>query len=193
MSFKSYLQESANAGIVAAFGRMNPPTTGHGLLVKKIREIAVQKRCDHVIYLSKTQDKKKNPLTIDRKVFWAKKMFPGANIAAADDQLRTFIDMVKALNKKYKILYMVAGSDRVAEYQKLLDKYNGTEFHYDKIEVISAGERDPDADSAEGMSATKMRKAAEANNLSDFKKGLPDHMSNESNAMMNDVRKGMGL
>ena len=192
-SFASWLQEKTSNGVVAAFGRMTPPTVGHGLLVKKVLDTAKAKSCDHVIYLSKTQDKKKNPLDVKTKVMWAKRMFPGANILPATDQLRTFIEMVKILNQRYKTLYLVAGSDRVQEYQTLLNKYNGTEYNYDHIEVISAGERDPDADGASGMSATKMREAASTNNLSDFKKGLPEHMQASAAAMMADVRAGMGL
>lgn len=193
ITLKDYIKESKNNGVVAAFGRMSPPTVGHGLLVKKVMETAKQKHCDHVIYLSKSQDTKKNPLDIKTKVMWAKKMFPGANIVGADEHLRTFIEMVAALNTVYKTLYLVAGSDRVPEYQALLDKYNGVDFHYDVLQVISAGERDPDADGAAGMSATKMREAAAQNNLTNFKKGLPSHMQNQSQQMMNDVRKGMGL
>jgi hypothetical protein len=101
--------------------------------------------------------------------------------------------MVKELNHRYKTLYLIAGSDRVEEYQKLLDKYNGVEFKYDKIEVVSAGERDPDADGAAGMSATKMREAAANNSLSEFKKGIPNHIHPQAQKMMDDVRKGMGL
>ena len=82
--------------IVLAFARMSPPTSGHGLLVKKVMDEAVHRGADHVIYLSKTQDKKKNPLPVNRKVYWAKKMFPGANILPADNVIRTFIDAVKA-------------------------------------------------------------------------------------------------
>lgn len=193
MSFTEYIKESKNNGVVAAFGRMSPPTVGHGLLVKKVISTAHSKHCDHVIYLSKTQDAKKNPLDVVTKVKWAKLMFPGANIKAADESLQTFIDMVTALNTVYKTLYLVAGSDRVPEYQKLLDKYNGVEYHYDVLEVISAGERDPDADGAAGMSATKMRDAASNNDLSKFKQGLPSHVHIKAQQMMGDVRKGMGL
>lgn len=192
MSFKSYLNENKNI-CVAAFCRFQPPTIGHSLLVKKVLETAKANHCDHVIYLSKTQDPKKNPLNVVTKVGWAKKMFPGSNIQAANDSIATFIDMVTALNTVYKELYLVAGSDRVPEYQKLLDKYNGTEYHYDKIVVVSAGERDPDADGASGMSATKMRLAASTNNLSEFKKGLPTHIHSSAQRMMDDVRKGMNI
>lgn len=194
MSFKHYLKEATKEkAVVAAFGRMSPPTVGHGLLVKKVLDTAKKQMADHVIYLSKTQDPKKNPLDVNTKVMWAKKMFPGATIMPATDELRTFIDMVKALNKKYTVLYLVAGSDRVPEYQKLLDKYNKLEYNFSKIEVVSAGERDPDADGAAGMSATKMREAASRSDLVSFKKGLPDHMNSSAQKMMDDVRKGMKL
>jgi hypothetical protein len=120
-------------------------------------------------------------------------MFPGANIKPADESIRTFIDMVVMLGTGYDTLYLVAGSDRVPEYQTLLDKYNGKDYSFKQITVVSAGERDPDADGAAGMSATKMRDAAAQNNLSAFKKGLPSHMGSSAQKMMDDVRKGMGL
>lgn len=193
ISFREYLNEATSKCVVAAFGRMQPPTIGHGLLVKKVVDTGKANRCDHIIYLSKTQDPKKNPLNITDKVKWAREMFPGANITGATAEIRTFIEMVKHLNQKYKVLYLVAGSDRVSEYQALLDKYNGTEFKYDKIEVVSAGERDPDADGASGMSATKMRNAAKDNDLVSFKKGLPTHMNTRAQAMMDDIRSGMKI
>ena len=192
-TFNEYITEATANGVVCAFGRMSPPTIGHGVLVKKVVDEAKKKKCDHVIYLSKTQDKKKNPLDVNTKVEWAKKMFPGVNILPANQQIRTFIEMIVALNAKYKKLYLVAGSDRVPEYEELLHKYNGKEFNFEHIEVISAGERDPDADGASGMSATKMRAAAADNNLSEFKKGLPTHIHKDAQKMMDDVRKGMGL
>lgn len=193
MSFIGYLKEvQSNNDIVASFGRMNPGTVGHGLLVKKVIDTAKQNHCDHVIYLSRSCDPKKNPLPIDIKLAWVRKMFPGVNFKPADDSIQTFIDMVTAMNTVYDgTLYLVAGSDRVPEYQKLLDKYNGKEYQYKKIVVVSAGDRDPDADGASGMSATKMREAAAQNNLSAFRKGLPVHMASSAQRMMDDVRKGM--
>lgn len=194
-SFKDYIIVEAEKPkkIVAAFGRMNPPTIGHGVLVKKLIDTAREFKADHVIYLSKTHDAKKNPLDIKTKLKWAKKMFKGVNILGADDNLQTFIDMVKVLNTKYKILYLVAGSDRVAEYQKLLNKYNGIEYNYTEIVVVSAGERDPDADGAGGMSATKMREAAARGDVNSFKSGLPQHMHKDAMKIMTDVRTGMKL
>jgi nicotinic acid mononucleotide adenylyltransferase len=173
---------------------MSPPTVGHGLVAKKVMEEAIHRGAEHVIYLSKTQDKKKNPLPVDRKVFWAKKMFPGANIVAADNVIRTFVDAIKAQSGKYKKLVVIAGSDRIPEYKLLLDKYNGKDFTFDSIEVVSAGERDPDSDGAAGMSATKMRVAASTNDIASFKRGLPSNFKDsEVRQLMKEVRAGMGI
>lgn len=180
--------------IVLCFARMSPPTIGHGLVVKKVLETTKKESADHIIILSKTQDKKKNPLPVDRKVFWAKKMFPGANIVAAGDKTRTFIEAAASFSGHYRKLIVVAGSDRVPEYRTLLTKYNGVAYNFDEIEVISAGERDPDADDASGMSATKMRNAAAANDQSTFKHGVPTNFKDsEIKLLMKEIRSGMGL
>lgn len=193
-NYKSFLLEVNTSTIVLGFGRLSPPTAGHGLLMAALTKEAKKRNADHVMYLSKTQDKKKNPLSIDRKLFWAKKSFPGVNLVAASDQIRTFIEAVKAQDGKYKNLVMIAGSDRVSEYQTLLNKYNGKEFNFESISVVSAGERDPDADGAEGMSATKLRTAAANNDFSTFRKGVSNALSDsDARKMMQDVRKGMGI
>lgn len=180
--------------VVLAFARMNPPTVGHGLLCKKVVETATLAGADHVIYLTQTVDKKKNPLSLARKLFWAKKMFHGVNIVGTDARTKTFIDAVKSLDGKYGKLVVVAGSDRVAEFKTLLEKYNGKDYKFASIEVVSAGERDPDADNATGMSASKMRKAAAEDNIREFKKGLPSSFKDsESTSMMKEVRVGMGI
>lgn len=180
--------------VVFAFGRFNPPTTGHQLLVQFVKKLAKQQRADHVIYASRTQDAKKNPLTVDQKLHYLRLMFPDTNFVGANDQERTFIEAAKALNKRYKNLVMVAGSDRVPAYDELLKKYNGTEFHFDSVSVVSAGERDPDSDDVSGMSASKMRALASKGDLHEFKKGLPPSVREiDARRLMNDVRQGLGL
>lgn len=181
--------------IVIAFGRMNPPTfSGHGVLVKKVVELAKQGNADHMIVLQATQDKKKNPLSTDRKVYWAKKLFPGVNILGATKQIRTLIDVAKSLTGKYKELVVVAGSDRVEEFKTLLEKYNGKDFNFETITVVQAGERDPDADGAAGMQATKMRKAAVDGDTVAFKTGVgPNLTASEINLLMREIRVGLGL
>ena len=192
--FKQLVKELPAKKVVFAFGRFQPPTSGHALLVAATKHIADKQGADHIIYASKTQDKKSNPLPVDRKVYYLKRMFPGANFVAASADVPTFIQAVKQLNKRYKELVMIAGSDRVAEYQKILNKYNGKDFKFDSIEVVSAGERDPDAEGASGMSGTKMREAAKKGDFTSFKKGLPSTLTTiDAKRLMNEIREGMGL
>ena len=192
--YRQLIKELPSKKVVFAFGRFQPPTTGHELLVNAVKKIASAQKADHVIFASRTQDKKSNPLPVDRKVYYLKRMFPKTNFIAANEEIRTFMEAAKSLSKKYKNLVMVAGSDRVPEYKKLLEKYNGDVFTFDTIEVVSAGERDPDADSASGMSGTKMREAAKTNNFATFKKGLPHTLTElDGKRLMNEIRQGMGM
>lgn len=192
--YKQLIKELPSKKVVFAFGRFNPPTTGHELLVKVVKKLALTHNADHAIYASKTQDSKKNPLSVDKKVHYLNLMFPNTHFVPANNDIRTFIEAVKQLNKKYKNLIMVAGSDRVPAYKELLTKYNGKDFNYDTIEVVSAGERDPDADDAAGMSATKMRALAVKGDYKQFKTGLPSSIRDiDGRRLMNDIRQGMGL
>lgn len=192
-NYRQLVKELPSKKVVFAFGRFQPPTTGHELLVKAVKKIAGS-TADHVIFASKSEDKKSNPLPVARKVYYLKRMFPGTNFQAANNEIRTFIEAAKFLNKKYKNIVMVAGSDRVPEYTRILNTYNGKEFHFDTVEVVSAGERDPDSDSASGMSGTKMREAAKKGDFELFKKGVPHTLTDlDAKRLMNDIRKGMGL
>ena len=192
--YRQLIKELPSKKVVFAFGRFQPPTTGHELLVNAVKKIAAAQRADHVIFASKTQDKKSNPLHVDRKIYYLERMFPNTNFVAANEEIRTFIEAAKMLSNKYKNLVMVAGSDRVPEYKKLLDRYNGSEFTFDTVEVVSAGERDPDADTASGMSGTKMREAAKKSDFPLFKKGLPHTLTDlDGKRLMNEIRQGMGL
>lgn len=192
--YRQLIKELPSKKVVFAFGRFQPPTTGHELLVKAVQKIASAQGADHVIYASKTEDKKQNPLPVSRKVYYLQRMFDGANFKAANETERTFIEAAKALNKRYKNIVMVAGSDRIAEYKKILEKYNGTEFKFDTVSVVSAGERDPDSDNASGMSGTKMRDAAKAGKFSEFKKGIPHSLTVlDARRLMNEIRKAYDL
>jgi hypothetical protein len=191
---RQVLKELPSRKVVFAFGRFQPPTTGHELLVNIVKKVASAQKADHVIFASRTHDKKSNPLPVDRKVYYLKRMFPKTNFVAASDEVRTFIEAAKMLSGKYKNLVMIAGSDRVPEYKKILEKYNGDVFHFDTVEVVSAGERDPDADSASGMSGTKMRLAAVDGDYKKFKTGLPKSLTDlDGRRLMNEIRTGMGM
>lgn len=171
---------------VAAFGRMNPPTIGHEKLVNKIKEIPG----DHYLFLSQTQKPKDNPLPFDVKLKFAKEFFTGINIGHTD--VRTPIQMLQWLEKAgYTDIVYVAGSDRVDSFTKLFNDYNGKEYNFNSIQVVSAGERDPDAEGAEGMSASKMRAAAVAEDFESFAQGVPDQKLAQQ--LYDAVRVGMGL
>ena len=195
-NYKSLLNEIPSKAITIAFGRFNPPTTGHELLVNKVTRFAQQKRMDYQIWVTHTVDKKKNPLPQARKLYFLKRMF-GANInfvGTSQPDKRTVMEVAKFLNTKYDELYIVAGSDRVSEYRTLLNKYNGKDYNFKKIQIVSSGKRDPDSDSAEGMSATKMRAAASKGDFASFKRGVPAKMTiADAKRMFNEVRKGLGL
>ena len=199
LNFADFITEnSKTAGktVVFSFGRFQPPTIGHKLLVDKVVSLAKQHKADHIIFASRTQDKKSNPLDVETKVHFLKKMFPKANFEPANDEVRTFIEALKKLYKQgYKNVYMVAGSDRLADYQKLFDKYNGGEdFDFSVLEAVSAGERDPDAEGAAGMSGTKMRKAAVENDFHSFRTGIPSTLSDaDTKALMTQIRRGLSL
>lgn len=178
--------------IVLAFGRFQPPTIGHQLLIEKTINTANDHVSDYSIYVSKTQDNKTNPLTVEQKIKYLSLMFPNTKFTACTDTIRTFVETAKYLNNYYDELIMVAGSDRVAAFDKVLQSYNGKEFNYRSIEVISSGMRDADATDASGMSGTKMREFAVANKFEEFYQGVPNTVSKEAAlALMNDIKMGL--
>ena len=197
-SFKQYLVEEEKT-VFFTFGRMNPPTTGHEKLMNELAKKSGKN--SYKIFLSQSQDKKKNPLPYQEKVKMVRKFFPKhARQVMLDKKIKNVFDVATRLfNEGYKNLTMVVGSDRVTEFNTLLNKYNGVKgrhglYNFNRINTISAGDRDPDADDVTGMSASKMRKVAAEGNFSQFTQGLPRNVSNaEAKRVYNQVRKGMGL
>ena len=175
---------------VFTFGRLNPPTIGHEKLINKLRKVARLSKGQPLLFLSHSKDAKKNPLDYNTKIKIAKNSF--GNIVQRSKS-NTIIKVMKELEKKYSKVVLVSGSDRVKDFNDLLQKYNGKEYNFDSIKVISAGQRDPDADGVEGMSASKMRELAQDEKLAEFTKGLPLQAQRQSKNIMNSVRKGMNL
>lgn len=184
------IQEEASRSIVTSFGRMNPPTIGHEKLVSKVKEIARKEGAKAEIYLSHSQDAKKNPLTYDDKIMLAREAF-GSIIQKLN--AKTIIEVMKHLTDKFDEVTLVVGADRIQEFETLLNKYNGKEFNFSSIKVVSAGERDPDSDAVEGMSASKMREAAKAGDIKKFKSGLPQKLQQHAEDIFDLVRGGMKL
>jgi nicotinamide mononucleotide adenylyltransferase len=199
MKFIDFLREQKENHAVLAFGRMNPITSGHEKLVKTVKDLAKTVGGSHHIVLSHSQDSQKNPLSGAQKLKHAERAFPGTNFSVSTKEHPNFLKQAEKLHHAgVTHLHMVGGSDRVAEFKKTLKKYNGTGegklFNFKKIEVHSAGDRDPDAEGVSGMSASKMREHAKNNKFTEFKKGVPSSMSHEhAKQMYNDVRKGMSL
>ena len=161
--------------IVFTFGRMNPPTIGHEKLANKVAAVAKSEKADARIYLSHTQNSRKDPLDYQTKFRFASKAF-GKSVHKS--QSKTIIQIVQELEKAgYEEIVLVVGSDRVTEFQGLLDKYNNKEYKFQSIKVVSAGARDPDAEGVEGMSASKLRGIAKAGDFETFKTGLPKRLS----------------
>ena len=188
----------AKGQIVFAFGRFNPPTTGHEKLISKVAQVSGSS--PYRIYPSFSQNPKKDPLPHTLKVAYMRKMFPKhARSIVADKDAKTAINVaVKLYDEGFRDLVMVAGSDRVKEFSSLLKTYNGVEgkrhgfYKFDSIDVVSAGERDPDAEGVEGMSASKMRAAAVDGDFDSFQQGLPKGFR-DAKKLYNDVRKYMGI
>ena len=188
------MHEARGKSIAFTFGRFNPPTIGHEKLINKVKSVPAN---DYKIYLSRSNDPKKNPLTPRQKLDYMKKMFPSHARNIEINTTNMILDIAtKLYNQGYSDISMVVGSDRVREFDTILRKYNDVKsrhgyYNFTKISIVSAGERDPDAEGAVGMSASKMRAAAAKGNLNDFKKGLPRNVDAEK--LMKDVRKGMNL
>ena len=190
---EEYLPEAKS--VAFTFGRFNPPTTGHEKLISKVKSVPAN---DYKIYLSRSEDPKKNPLSARQKLDYMKKMFPqhARNIEVNNSNM--VLDIATNLYKKgYKEISMVVGSDRVREFETILKKYNDIKsrhgyYNFDKINVVSAGERDPDAEGVSGMSASKMRDAAQKGDVKSFSQGLPRGFR-DVERLFKDVRRGMNL
>ena len=188
------MTEAKKGSVVFAWGRFNPPTIGHEKLLDKLARVSAN---EMRVYISKSNDPQKNPLNPRQKLDYMKKIFPRYARKIMIPRTNIVIDIITDLYKEgYTNLKMVAGSDRVQEFKKLFTTYNDVKsrhgyYNFDSIEIINAGERDPDADGATGMSASKMRSAAKDNDLKSFEKGLPNFRDVEK--LFKDVRRGMNL
>jgi len=190
----------AKETVVFGFGRFNPSTIGHEKLIEKVASVAGSN--PFFIYPSHTTGPK-DPLAHSLKIAWMRKMFPKyKRKIIADKNAKTAIQIAEKLYKDgYKNLIMVAGSDRLKEFETLLNRYNDAPdkkgnqlFKFDSVKVVSAGERDPDAEGVAGMSASKMRAAAEKGDFDSFKTGIPNTLSDDDKKKYYlAVRKGMGI
>ena len=184
-------REAKEKTAVVTFGRMNPPTIGHQKLVDNVLRVARQNSADPFVFLSHTQKKDKDPLDYKTKIAIAGKAF--GKVVKKDDVNNPFDVVYKMRDEGYTHVFFVAGSDRVPQYNAMFKKYSG---HPDpekdigvELQVVSAGERDPDSDSAEGMSASKMRAAAVQSDFNSFRAGMPRTISDrDCRELMDKIR-----
>ena len=195
--FKQFNEEKSKS-VVFTFGRFNPPTTGHEKLLIKVASLAIGN--DYKIFASQTNNPKKDPLQYKEKVILMRKIFPkhGRNIVLEPNVKNAIDALVYLYDQGYTKATMVVGADRISDFKTLLNKYNGVKARHgfyeftDGISIVSAGDRDPDADDVSGMSASKMRAAAIAGDFQSFANGLPKSFGDKL-GVFNLLRKRMGL
>ena len=182
--------------LTIAFGRFNPPHIGHQQLMDTAKAAADQEQGDYIIVPSRSNDPKKNPLDADTKVAFMRGMFQQhAGRIQNDVNTRTIFDVLKKAHADgYENVRIVGGADRVGEFSKLANNYNGTLYQFNNVEVISAGDRDPDAEGVEGLSASRLRLAAAENDYKTFRSAMPDTMRpREVKDLYNTLRMSMGI
>ena len=167
--------------LTLAFGRFNPPHAGHGQLMDIAAESAEETEGDYIIVPSRSNDKKKNPLDVDTKVTTMRAMFPNHSEKIVNDpQNRTIFDVLKkAHNDGYTNVSIVAGDDRVKEFDKLSQNYNGQLYEFEGLETVSSGAREDDSEGMEGYSASRMRLAAMEGDFKSFYANLHQEMQDE--------------
>ena len=179
--------------IVFSFGRMNPPTAGHSKVIDKVHSHAKEIGANHAVVVSHSQNKKKDPLHHNHKKEYLQHVHPEVNFTHSTKEHPHFLAQLKKFNQEgHTHATMVVGSDRVKQFQQLSAKYNGKEYNYKKIRVISAGHRDPDAEGVAGISGTKMRAHATNNDYKSFKAGLhPNHNDDHARKLFDATKQGL--
>jgi hypothetical protein len=167
-------KEKPRKPVAFCFGRMNPPTIGHARLLNTTARASAGG--DYYIFLSHTQDSKKNPLDYNTKVDFVKAIYPQHADHVSHGSLRTIMEIMEFLyHNNYTDVTYICGNDRLPAFKELLNKYNGVEggktyYKFNSIDIVSSGPRDPDDDGVAGVSASAARAAAEAGDKEEFKK-----------------------
>ena len=174
-----FLKEDDRSTAVFAFGRFNPPTIGHEKLINKVQQVAAKVNGKGFVFLSHTGGTAKDPIDFTTKLSYLRQHFQSdPKLSFGDIRANTIIKVMKVLEQEGRTkVIMVAGDDRVMEFQKLLNQYNGkptkagdVEYTFDSIQVVSAGQRDPDASDITGVSASKARELAMKGQEHEFSK-----------------------
>lgn len=185
--------------VAFTFGRFNPPSTGH---LRLIETLCRQNADDYFLYTSHSQDSVKNPLNYDEKLRFLNELFSfnHPKLIIVDSKAKTVIDVLQELTGRYDNAILVVGSDRVNDFKTLLEKYNGRPdregrilYSFSTINVVSAGNRDPDSEDVDGMSASKLRHYASTGDFENFVKGIPTDNDALAREIYKAVRRGMNV
>ena len=183
--------------IVFSYGRMNPPTAGHSKVVDKVKSHADKLGANHAVIVSHSQNNKTDPLHHEHKKEYLRHIHPDVNFEHSTKDHPHFLAQLKKFHQEgHTHATMVVGSDRVKQFKALANKYNGPkgDYNYKKIHILSAGQRDPDAEGVAGISGTKMRNHASGNDFKSFKAGLhPNHSDEHAKKLFKATRQGMNL
>ena len=181
--------------IVFSYGRMNPPTAGHSKVIDKVKSHAEKIGANHAVIVSHSQKPKTDPLHHEHKKEYLRHIHPDVNFEHSTKEHPHFLAQLKKFNQEgHSHATMVVGSDRVKDFKSLAHKYNGKEYNYKKINILSAGHRDPDAEGVAGISGTKMRNHASGNDYKSFKAGLhANHSDEHARKLFKATRQGMNL
>ena len=193
ITYRNFIREARGQSVVFSFGRMNPPTVGHSKLIKKVMQVAKTEKATPMIFPSKTEDKKKNPLSFKTKVQVLKDVF--GNVINTDTSIKTPFDVLEKLNNdKYQKVVFVVGSDRVRDFERGMSKFIDSDLENIKdFSVVSAGERDPDAEGVAGMSGSKMRDFVIKDKFGKFKEGLMTKNVRLAKAVFKEIGKKLKI
>ena len=192
-----FLREDDRATAVFAFGRFNPPTIGHQKLIETVLQTAEKVNGKAYLFLSHKQNNKTDPLDFKSKQSYIQQFYP--KLAVGDAGANTIIKALQKIQAEGRTkIIMVAGSDRVEEFQKLLKQYNGKPdkagndlYKFDSIDVVNAGQRDPDAEGVSGASASKARELANKGQEHEFTKIAMG--GNKSKFIYNKIQDALGV
>ena len=192
-TYRKFIKEAKSKTVVFAFGRMNPPTVGHGKLIAKVISIAKKEKATPIVFPSKTEDKKKNPLSFKTKVKVLKDVF--GNVINTDISIKTPFDVLEKLNNdKFEKVVFVVGSDRINEFKRNMGKFVDSDLDNIKdFTVVSAGDRDPDAEGVSGMSGSKMRDFVIKDRFGKFKEGLMTKNARLAKTVFNEIGKKLKI
>lgn len=167
-----------------SLGRMNPFTRGHYRMVSEVVRISNETGTIPFVFiidgLKSGMDKEKNPLSGEERKRIIRSLFPDVRV----DVINSAFDVFDVLEVQgFEIDYLVAGSDRAANYEKMIANYSD----FGKVFIL-----DRDDEGFSGISGTAARKAASENDFYKFKNIMPDALDNDViNFVFRKIREGL--